>query len=440
MPSVRPPRRPSSRAGSAVSLGWLAMFGVALGLRVVWAWVAVGPGGSPGTDSAAYDQVALNLSNGLGVSLDSPSASRATAIVPPIVPWLASLFYRAAGHHYFEAVLLQCLVASLVPLLVAALGRSLFGDPMGRWAGWLAAVHPLLIGHSAELRAETVFCAALLLALGLSADWVRSPRGGRALGVGLAWGVAILTLPTAIPLPVIVAAWAWRPVGLTVGGTARGRQLVLVLLGLALVVGPWTLRNAIALRAFVPVTTSGGPALMIGNNPAAWDDPAARGRPRVAAYEAALASDFRGLGEAEVDVRARARTWAFVRSRPGDWPTIAMAKLVRFWWPNGDDERSGFRSAARLPLDPTHVWWVVTLPFALWGIARTLRGGRRWFQLLPLLVVVHFMMVAVVFFGTPRMRLPAEPMVTLLAALGLEDAWRRRRVRRGGLVLVPKSP
>ncbi|MEK7330157.1 MAG: hypothetical protein AAB290_05115 [Candidatus Eisenbacteria bacterium] len=90
-----------------------------------------------------------------------------------------------------------------------------------------------------------------------------------------------------------------------------------------------------------------------------------------------------------------------------------------------------------LRLDPLFVWSVLALPFALWGVARSLRGGRRWFQALPLLVILNFMLVAVVFFGSLRMRLPVEPLVALFVALGLEDARRHLQARRRGLTVVP---
>jgi hypothetical protein len=65
---------------------------------------------------------------------------------------------------------------------------------------------------------------------------------------------------------------------------------------------------------------------------------------------------------------------------------------------------------------------------------RSMRGPRRWFQSLPLLVIVYFTMIAVVFFGSLRMRVPIEPLVVLFVAVGIEGL-RRRRPR--GLSLVP---
>src|SRR5436853_442316 len=82
-------------------------------------------------------------------------------------------------------------------------------------AGWLAAAHPLLVRFCCDLLPETTFTALMLVAFTASAAWVKAPRPGRALGVGLTWGVASLARPAALLLPVVVAAWAWVPVGLT---------------------------------------------------------------------------------------------------------------------------------------------------------------------------------------------------------------------------------
>jgi len=56
-------------------------------------------------------------------------------------------------------------------------------------------------------------------------------------------------------LPVLAAAWAWVPLGFALPARGRMRQIAVLLLGLALKVGPWTLRNAFVLHAFVPVAT-----------------------------------------------------------------------------------------------------------------------------------------------------------------------------------------
>ena len=431
--------RPRRESGSRLSPVWLAVFVVALALRVGYAWLAIGPDATASSDSKTYDTIGWNLSRGAGFAMDSPAGPRPTAFVAPAVPWITGLLYRAVGHRYFASVLLQCAIGALVPLLLGGFAGALFGGTVGRLSGWIAAIHPLLIFFSGYLLTETTFCAALLLALLFSAEWIKTPRNGRALGAGIAWGLAALTRPTALPLPLLVASWAWQPLGLTVGAGARLRQIALLGLGLALVVGPWTVRNAVQLHAFIPVTTGAGGALMVANNAETWDDPALRGAASSTSYQDAIAGEFHGLDEVAVDARARDTAWTFMRGRVKDWPRIAVAKVARFWritsqrTGTGSWQRPGSPLAGLLRLDPLLIWSVLTLPFAIWGVVRTLRGGRRWFQALPLLVVLYFTLISVVFFGSLRMRVPVEPLMALFIALGLDDARRRFRARVSGL-------
>jgi len=422
---------------------WLLLFLAALAVRVAYVWLAHGTGARPWSDSAEYDTVAWNLARGAGFALDGAAGPYPTAFVPPVMPWLTSLLYRVVGHQYFAALLLQCAIGALVPLLLAALGGVTFGLTVGRVAGWLAAVHPLLVFFSGYLLTETAFTATLLLALLASAEWVKTPRAGRALGTGLTWGLAALTRPTALALPFLVAAWAWAPLGLTVPGRERLRQLAMLLLGVALVVGPWTLRNAVALRAFVPVTTGGGRALLDSNNPLVWDDPRARGGANSTYHLEPWAGLFQGRSEPEADAIARREALAFLRSHAGEWPAMAAAKLARFWrltaegGGTGAWQREGSALARlRQALDPLLLWSVVVLPCALWGLARTLSGPRRWFQSLGFIVILYFSATATVFWGALRMRVPVEPLVVLFAAAGIEDVRHRWRTRRRGLRLV----
>jgi len=436
---------PDRRRGPSLSAAgpWLAMFAAGVALRVAYAWAAIGPHARAFSDPAEYDTVAWNLARGAGFSLEGAAGPYPTAFVPPVLPWLASLLYRVVGHDYFAAVLMCCVIGALVPLLLAAFTTRMFGSSAGRLAGWLAVAHPLLVFFSGYLLTESPFGAALLLALLLSAEWLKTPRAGRAFGTGLAWGLASLTRPTALLVPALVAAWAWVPLGLTVPGRERLRQVALLMLGVALTVGPWTLRNALVLRSFVPVTTGAGGALLASNNPEVWSDPARRGGATSGYWDGLMRTEYHGLSEPEVDVRARARAVAFLRGHAAEWPAMASAKLARFWRLSAEGGTTGAWQRAGSPLarllrvvDPLFLWSVVALPLALWGAALALRGPRRWFQSLGLWVILYFTWIGVVFFGSLRMRVPVEPLVVAFTAAGLDDLGKRLRARRGGLRLV----
>ena len=441
---LRPPAPSLRRTPWPEVRPWLLMFAAALALRVGSAWFATGPHARPTSDPATYDTVAWNLARGAGFSLEGAGGSYPTAFVPPVLPWVTSLLYRLVGHDYFAAVLLGCVIGSLVPLVLAAFAARMFGARVGRLAGWLAVVHPLLLYFCGHLLTETPFTVTLLLALLLSAEWVKAPRPGRALGAGIAWGLAALTRPTALALPLLVAVWAWGPLGFALSPRGRLRQVALLLLGLALAVGPWTLRNALVMHAFVPVTTGAGGALLVGNNAGAWTDPANRGGGSNDLWEELVRTEYRGLSETETDVRARARAVAFLRGHVAEWPAMAAAKLARFWRLSASAAPAhaerwvapSLRELARA-VDPLFLWSIAALPLALWGLGLSLRGPRRWFQSLSLWVILYFSWLGVVFFGSLRMRGPIEPLVILFAAAGLDDLARRLQARRSGLRVVP---
>jgi 4-amino-4-deoxy-L-arabinose transferase-like glycosyltransferase len=346
----RPEERPRPRPGP-----WLLIFATGLLLRVLCAWIVTGPGAAPAGEARAYDGLAWNLARDAGFALGDATGVHPTAALPPLGPWVASLAYRAVGHDPFAAALLQCAIGALIPLLVAGLGGAVFGGSIGRFAGWLAAFDPLLVVAAGRLESATPFAALLLLGLLASVAWMKASRRGRALGAGLTWGLAALAGPAALLLPLLVAAWAWVPLGLTVPARERARQIAMLLLGLLLAVGPWSLRNALALGRFVPIATAG--------------------------ERAPLAARFVGL-------------------------------------------------------DPLFPWSLVTLPLAVWGLARTLTGPRRWFQSLGLLVVLFFTAHTLLVAGGTSPRVPVEPLVALFAAVGFHDARRRLRFRGRGLRVV----
>ena len=420
----------------------LALFVVALVLRVAYAWLVHGPAVAPSSDAVTYDTIAWNLARGMGFQLGT-GATYPTAFVAPALPWAVSLLYRAVGHSFFAAVMLMCVFGALVPPLLRQLGRTMMGPVVGLWAGWLAAVHPLLVFFSGYVLTEALFSVTLLLALLSSVAWIKQPRPGRAFWSGALWGAASLTRPTALPLALVVALWAWGPLGLALAPAERRRHVALLLLGVALCVAPWTLRNAAALHAFVPLTTGGGRSLLDANNPVVWDDDARRGGAIAVLSTEPWATRFRGLPEVELDRRAGREAVAFLRSRVADWPRNALAKFARYWrWtaltPSTSPWASGSAGmASRLQrLDPLLPWSILFFPLAGWGVARTLRGTRRHFQLLPLWVVVASTLGALVYWGALRMRVPVEPLVTLYAAAGIADIAWRVRMRRAGLALV----
>lgn len=439
--SPRHPGRPipfTPPAGEAI-----AMFAVALVLRVAYALIIHGTSPQPSSDSITYDTVAWNLARAMGYQLEANGAFYPTAFVPPALPFTLSLLYRIVGHSFLAAVMLMCVIGALVPPLVRRLGNAMFGRSVGTTAGWLAVGHPLLVFFSGYVMTEPLFSVMLLVSLLGSVKWLKTPRAGLALGAGFLWGLTVLTRPTALPLPLVIALWAWAPLEFMLSPRERVRQLAMLFVGMVMVITPWTIRNAVALNAFVPVTTGGGRSLLDSNNPIVWRDPAERGGATAVLSTEPWATRFKGLSEVQVDRAAGREAWSFILANLREWPSVAVAKVARLWrWnaftPSTGDWFTGHAGLGSLlrALDPLLLWSCLMWPLAAFGLWRTVRGNRRHFELLPLHVIALFTVGATLYWGALRMRVPIEPLVVLYAAVGLSQLVWRIRVKRAGLALL----
>jgi hypothetical protein len=145
----------------------------------------------------------------------------------PLATWVASLVQRLIPGAAANTIAFA-LIGALAPIAVAALGSAMFGGSVGRWAAIACAFDPILIGADP---AATTAASAIVLGVLATAAWVRTPRPGRALGVGIAWSLAALADPPFAVAPLLVAAWAWVPLGLTISPGDRLRQILLMIGG-----------------------------------------------------------------------------------------------------------------------------------------------------------------------------------------------------------------
>jgi hypothetical protein len=136
----------------------------------------------------------------------------------------------------------------------------------------------------------------------------------------------------------------------------------------------------------------------------------------------------------------------FLAAHAREWPAMAGAKLARFWRLTAETATSGTwrRGGGTLDAlthlaDPLLVWSLATWPFAIGGLVVMMRGARRFYQALVPLTVLYFMLLAVVYWGALRTRIPAEPFLVLLSAAGMDATWRWTRLRRAGLTVIESA-
>lgn len=248
---------------------WLgAITLLALALRLVWVFYTdtLPLGGDPHW----YYVVGSNLAHGHGfvaqpnpIFGEIPGPGKPTAFWPPGYPFALAALFKLTGVGFTPAQIMNAVLGALTVPFVYALGKSIFDQRAGLLAAGIFAVFPNVIAGMPLLFPEPlftlIFFAAILL---LTVRPSERPWLAYASFGALA-GLACLTRGQgAVLFPVAVTYWlardGWRP---------ALRSTTLALLAAVLLITPWTLRNAVELHAFIPISTNSGAALRVGHGP-----------------------------------------------------------------------------------------------------------------------------------------------------------------------------
>lgn len=191
----------------------------------------------------------------------------------PLYSYALALAHAATGEGLFGPLALQYAGVGLVLVATMALGARLFGPTVGLaalalfWA-FLQQEH---LKVARALLTENVYMplvmASLLVLVRLSHRRCRPSWWGTLVAGGLL-GLAAVTRSQFllfVPLALGLLLLAWRR-----NGTSWPRsttRLVLMLVGLALVIAPFTLRNWLVSKEVVPIASSGSASLLEFHRP-----------------------------------------------------------------------------------------------------------------------------------------------------------------------------
>ena len=242
-----------------------------------------------------------------------------TALFPPAYPYfLAAVdlldgqpsdLKAAAGPGRVSQAILGTLTVGLIGLVAL----EAFGGEAALVALVLAAVYPVLIETSAVLLAENLMIALVLAAVycGLRLRRAAHPYRWIALS-GVLTGLAALTHQNALVLlpPLALAAWSSSRTRAT-----RTRGLAVLALATALTVAPWTIRNAVELRSFIPISDQAGETVFGTYNPVS----AANTRVAVQVVAAQRGHDGEGEGSRGASAESARAGVGEPPAEPGAW-------------------------------------------------------------------------------------------------------------------------
>lgn len=386
-----------------------------------------------GADPTDYDRLGrlLAAGKGFGPALLSPSGGP-TAFRPPLYPLFLGAVYKLTGGSIFAARLVQAALGAVSVVLIWLIARRLFNLRVANASAALAALYPPLVMATEALMSESIFVPIMLAAI--LAALVARDDGGRAIRwallAGVFAGLGLLARPNSLAmLPAILLLVTRRARPRRPRRSAIGRAW-LVLIGVAAVITPWQIRNAMVMHHFVPISDIDGyNAAGIYNQDAASSPYPTRYQWRPPNSVAGLGPLFsdQSLDEVTLGQALRDAGIDFVRSHPTAplqaeaWNTFRMLELTGLNQSARAASETGYnRSAAAIGMVS---FWIVGALAILGATTRLARQAPRAFWLAPVFLWIG----TALFLGEPRLRAPIEPFIVLSAGVAIEMLVARAR-------------
>jgi 4-amino-4-deoxy-L-arabinose transferase-like glycosyltransferase len=432
----------AARHGGRVGLcALVAVLLLGLGLRVGEAW----DGRAPVYDAQAYAVLAGNLEGGSGFTV-GPGATQPSSNYSPGLPlFVAGIYKVSGGVHPQLARIVLALIGALSVLFAYLIGRRLVriqrtlksGPPGGSnsanaefgaaLAGaFLVAIYPARLEYQGMLMSEPL--AATLLSGGvLGALWAWDGGRWRWLLPGVLFGALALARPEYLAIAGLVALVVFAREARSDWRSSLVRAGIF-LLGLVVIVAPWTIRNAVALDRFVPISTGGGQVLFAGTYLPSDGDPEKVGAEVVAENPdlfqsqdgqqlrleqilARLAADrYPGMEtDQALSKMGKEQLWDDVSEEPVEYAGFVATKVWRIW-------SHGPRDVMQEPVWEVLHWLLVA--FGLAGLA-LLAWQRRWEALLIGTIFLAITLVSALLVASPRRVLVLVPHLAALASVAI---------------------
>ncbi len=441
-------------AGNGGRLGIAALVAVLLlgaGLRVGEAW----SGRAPVYDAAAYAAIAKNLDECHGFTVGAQATQPSTDYSPGLPLFVAGIYKLTGGVHERLARVVLALIGALAPLFAYFLARRLtqpvvLGSPEGdkgrrvgagaAVAGLIAAlvvaIYPATLEYTGMLMTEPLgatLLAGALLSILWAADGV-SPW--RWLVPGLTLGALALVRPEYLAIGLLLALLIFLRQRLHMPWRRALLAGAIVVLGIVVVVAPWTVRNAVALDRFVTVSTGGGQVLYAGTYLPSDGNPEKVGAGVVAEHpelfgphaleNLRLEQILARLGEATypdmepdqaLSKLGKEQLRDDIEHQTGEYIGFVATKIGRIW-------SHGPRAIMRTPVWEALHWLLLGLGFL--GLA-LLAYRRRWEALLIGAVFLAVTLISALLVASPRRVLVLIPL--LAACAGTAAVWIPAAVR-----------
>lgn len=391
---------------------------------------------SSGLDDSLYHRWAKSIAHG---DLLGQGAFNAM----PLYPYFLGSIYKLFGPNILIAKIIQFILGSFSCLLIYFIARKIFGRPIATISALLACLYGPFIFYEEILVAASLTTFLYLLTFLALLGALQSPSSRRFFLFGLLAGISALAKANIllfIPVAFILVFLKYRPIRKTLTFVCS------VGLGLFLAISPFTLRNYLVCRDFIPIVTHAGLNFYIGNNEDArgtFRTPRqlGAGQQDLLANSKVVAEKIKGaaLKPSQVSKFWFSQGMNFIKINPRQFVYLLGRKLLLFinFYEIPDVRDYGF-AKLHFPVLKILLSFSLVFPLSILGLILS-KGENRQVSLIKLFVLVY-VISAILFFVNSRYRLPCLPFLIILAGAGIYRyvvCWRKAAYKKALLCLLP---
>jgi hypothetical protein len=375
--------------------------------------------------------LADSLVHGMGYSSPFGVPTGPTAFIAPGYPTLvAAVFLLFGTYSYVSAIVIMSvqLIICLVTLgLIMHICRVALDTRTAIVAGVFWAISPPVLWMHTLFWETSISACALPGMIALLLRYRHKPTRWTWVLLGCYCAIVGLINPALLPSLIAMLGWfAWQNRSLSKIGP------LISVVALVIVFAAWPIRNAVRFHAFIPLRSTVGFELWMGNRPGATGFLDVDLFPM---YDKQELASYISEGEVGYTHYKSQQAWEYIRAKPRVFVNMTARRIFRFWTGTGGPGRS--------PIWAIHATTTTVLGFA--GLILIYRNKR--IRDLAMVIAIPMLLFPLPYYITHaefRYRLNIDPLMTVLAAYAitqLDSAMKRRAAAKEDVArLVPATP
>ena len=355
----------------------------------------------PKADAYVYDGLAVSLNHGDGyVNKDGAPHS----LYPPLYPLFLSIIYTLFGHSYVAVKVVQSIIGAFSCVLIFLIGKKMHSAILGILSAAISIAYLPFIKSAERLLSELLFTFFLLLIVFYLLKIQKDKRLRNCVMLGLLSGLASLTRPIAMLLPFfILPVFIYSERKHLSNALKKG---AVVLLFFSLSIAPWVIRNYNVYHAFIPSSVDSGFGFYLSYFPPG-------GIFGIVPTSGPILIESDKIQNQVLRNKFLVKeTLNFIVNNPKKVLALEFKKILYLWAPFDWEIVEG--RWFNLP-------YVIMLPFFAFGLFLALKSFMMFYPVL--LPIIYTQIMTLIFYGSPRFRLPIDAYIFIIAMIGVLKIW-----------------